>query len=276
MNDTQLPTRDELKAKIQQLRDTAYNGGFVSARSGWDDCVPRDMLHGEINDTLDALYARAASPAPSGSAETPLSDEEIGEAFDATNEAVQDVLGRMYYTWNGAPRPHPDDLGDEPFLHRFHRHFTREIEKRIAAKRCAQSATQRAPFERDPMNYPAWFRDMGSRLALAADDDRWPRVEAKLYEIADVLWPDGRDYAEVASRPTPSETSSPEAAQRSPFDMEAADWDSERLDWLCAHITNIDWMRLQNGDNLRRIIDAARREEAQRRATPTDSADSSE
>jgi hypothetical protein len=80
-----------------------------------------------------------------------LTDDEIGEAFDAANEAVRDRLGRMYHSWNGAPPPHRDDLGGEPFLHRFHRHFAREIEKRIAGK---GSAT--------PKSTPATLRDYSS------------------------------------------------------------------------------------------------------------------
>lgn len=47
-----------------------------------------------------------------------------------------------------------------------------------------------------------------------------------------------------------------------PFSLEALDAenerlraDSQRLNWLSQHITNIDWMQYQNGDDIRQIID---------------------
>jgi hypothetical protein len=63
-------------------------------------------------------------------------------------------------------------------------------------KRLGASAPADAP-TRDPMNYPEWFRKIGVDLGLVADEDEWPKVERKLYEIADVLWPDGFDYGTV-------------------------------------------------------------------------------
>ena len=98
-------------------------------------------------------------------------------------------------------------------------------------------------------------------------DDVKPYTREELDEISETRVASGHLTRGDARRLLATARAGLDAQERlskdhNPFSLEALDAenerlraDSQRLNWLSQHITNIDWMQYQNGDDIRQIID---------------------